>query len=203
MTRSQQVVVVLGLAAVTVLLHQVGHGAMDPPPFLHPHRVVTWWQARGSVLAVFALGRLVLWWAGCGLLVTWLLGALVAGGRSLGLARALERGRLPGARIVATFCLRACRSGRRRNERGHPGFRQRRRPHPGVSWLDGLCDYHFADDAFGRNAGTARSGWIGRRECIQPPSRSPCRGDHRARGRTDRTTVHGKRRDGADPSRRG
>jgi hypothetical protein len=88
----------VGLAGLTILLHVVGAGVLGPAPWLHPHRVLAWWQERGPLVATFAAAREVLCAVGAYLWALWTVVAVATWASSARLLSALSRCRLPGAR---------------------------------------------------------------------------------------------------------
>lgn len=79
---------VLALSVVAVIvLGQLSHGVLAPPPWDHPDRLSGWLAARGPIVAAFAVLRLAARALAWYLLATTLAGVLA---RSLGLVRAVR-----------------------------------------------------------------------------------------------------------------
>jgi hypothetical protein len=90
----------IALVGLTVVLHAFGQGALVGPPLLHLDRIAAWWQARGPMVATFAVARELLYWVGCYLSGLWTAAVVARSIHSKPLAAALSLCRLPGARAV-------------------------------------------------------------------------------------------------------
>ena len=107
--KAREVAAWLGRFAVTlgglVILRRLGHGALAAPPLTSIRGISRWFDGRGMLVAVFAAGRTLAFWAGCYLSVLWMLSLATAGagpGRWDGARRALARCHLPGFRWAAS-----------------------------------------------------------------------------------------------------
>ena len=98
--RAITVLLWVGLASVTGLLHLLGTGVLGPPPLLHPDRILAWWQARGALLATFATAREVLCGIGAYLWIVWTAVGLASWASFPRLLDALSWCRLPGAKAA-------------------------------------------------------------------------------------------------------
>jgi hypothetical protein len=90
----------LGLAGATLWLERLGDGPLGGVPWSHPEDYLTWWRARGPLVAAFATARQSLFWVGCYLCGLALLVLSASALRSVGLTAALVRGHPPGVRFA-------------------------------------------------------------------------------------------------------
>jgi hypothetical protein len=88
------------LSGATFWLDRLGQGPLGGVPWSHPEDYLTWWRARGPLLASFATARQALFWVGCYLGAVWLLALVASAGRPVRLAAALAGGHLPGMRFA-------------------------------------------------------------------------------------------------------